>query len=122
MSSMRIAVVIPYYQREPGILLRALRSVEAQEGIEGVDDVVVVVIDDASPVSASDELARWEGQRRFSIKVIQQPNGGPASGRNRGLDGLEENDRYVAFLDSDDEWMPMHLAHALRALSAGHDF
>ena len=119
MSSLRIAVVVPYYQREPGILVRALRSVEAQEG---VDDVAVIVVDDASPIPASEELARWEGQRRFPIEVIQQPNGGPASARNRGLDALGDNDRYIAFLDSDDEWMPRHLAHALEALSAGHDF
>lgn len=119
MSSMRIAVVIPYYQREPGILVRALRSVEAQQG---VDDVVVIVVDDASPIPASDELAQWEGQRRFPIEVIRQSNGGPGAGRNRGLAALRESDRYVAFLDSDDEWMPNHLAHALLALSAGHDF
>ena len=119
MNSMRIAVVIPYFQREPGILVRALRSIEAQQAVE---DVVIVIVDDASPVPASDELARWQGQRRFPVEVIEQPNGGPASGRNRGLDALGDEIRYIAFLDSDDEWTPMHLAHAVQGLCAGNDF
>lgn len=119
MSSMRIAVVIPYFQRDAGILVRALRSIEAQQG---VDDVVVVVVDDASPISAKDELARWEGQRRFPIEVIEQANGGPAAARNRGLDAVSNDVRYIAFLDSDDEWTGGHLAHALQGFQAGHDF
>lgn len=119
MNSMRIAVVIPYFQRKPGILVRALRSIEAQQQI---DDVVVIVVDDASPIRANDELAQCEGTRRFPIRVIEQSNGGPAAARNRGLDALSGDDRYIAFLDSDDEWTPNHLAHALQGLQAGHDF
>lgn len=119
MSSTRIAAVIPYFQREPGILVRALRSIEAQEGI---DDLVIVIVDDGSPIPASDELARWYGPRRFPVEVIRQRNGGPASARNRALDSLSDDIRYIAFLDSDDEWTPGHLAHAIQALSSGHDF
>ena len=43
-----IAVVIPYFQREPGILAKALKSVLASEAVE---DVHVIVVDDESPVS-----------------------------------------------------------------------
>ena len=56
-SATTVAIVIPYYQIEPGILERALRSVLAQELSQ---QVVwhVVVIDDASPCPAREEVAR----------------------------------------------------------------
>ena len=54
MEQSLIGVVIPYFQREPGILRRALASVLRQRGVE---QVAVVVVDDASPVPASAEVA-----------------------------------------------------------------
>ncbi len=112
-----IAVVIPYFQREPGILAKALLSVFASEGVE---DVCVIVVDDASPISAMSELAEM-GTTRFPVKIIQQPNGGPGAARNTGLDNLPDAVDYVAFLDSDDTWSPQHLRNALVALSVGFD-
>jgi succinoglycan biosynthesis protein ExoW len=112
-----IAVVIPYFQREPGILANALRSVFASEGVE---DVCVIVVDDASPVSARSEIAEM-GATRFPVKIIHQPNGGPGAARNTGLDNLPDDVDYVAFLDSDDTWSPQHLNNALMALRAGYD-
>ena len=41
-----------------------------------------------------------------SVQVIVQPNGGPGSARNTGLDSAPPDTRYIAFLDSDDEWTP----------------
>lgn len=115
---MSLAVVIPFFQRAEGLLVHALQSVMAQSGIE---DIRVVVIDDASPIAARDEVARL-GSARFPIEVIVQQNGGPAAARNRGLDLLASDVRRVAFLDSDDVWTERHLANANEALDAGHDF
>ena len=115
---MSLAVVIPFFQRTEGLLVHALQSVMAQSGIE---DIRVVVIDDASPIAARDEVARF-GSPRFPIEVIVQQNGGPAAARNRGLDSLALDVRRVAFLDSDDVWTERHLANAIEALDAGHDF
>lgn len=112
-----IAVVIPYFQREPGILVNALQSVFASAG---VDDVYVIVVDDESPVPAASELAAM-GNTRFPVKLIQQPNAGPGGARNTGLENLPANVDYVAFLDSDDTWSPQHLQNALVALKAGYD-
>lgn len=112
-----IAVVIPYFQREPGILVKALKSVFASEDVE---DVHVIVVDDESPVSAASELAAI-GNTRFPVKLIQQPNAGPGGARNTGLENLPANVDYVAFLDSDDTWSPQHLQNALVALKAGYD-
>lgn len=68
-----IAVIIPYFQREPGILRKALESVFASEG---VNDVYVVLVDDESPIPATDELAKI-GNTRFPVRLIQQRNAGP---------------------------------------------
>lgn len=113
-----IAVVIPYFQREPGILQRALRSVFAQEGVANVQ---VVVVDDASPIPAGGELEAMGQPLTFPVTIIERINGGPAAARNTALDNLPAATRYVAFLDSDDEWSPDHLANAVSALSAGYD-
>ena len=48
-----IAVVIPYFQREPGILGKALNSIHSQLIPEGWS-VEVIVVDDGSPCSADE--------------------------------------------------------------------
>jgi succinoglycan biosynthesis protein ExoW len=112
-----IVVVIPFYQRERGILPKALKSVHGQIG---VSEVRVIVVDDDSPVPAVEELRALDGSR-FPVTVLKQPNGGPGAARNKALDNLSAGTRYVAFLDSDDEWTPTHLANAVDALRRDHD-
>jgi len=114
-----ITVVIPYYQRSPGILRKALASVAAQRGCQL--PVHIIVVDDASPALVEPELAD-AGLMHHSLQVIVQPNGGPGAARNTGLDNASPDTRYIAFLDSDDEWMPDHLARAVAALKCGYDF
>lgn len=119
---MNVGVVIPFYQREPGILPRALASIRGQRLPPGVQ-VEVIVVDDQSPVPAAAEMAAFTDSDRIRWHRIAQPNAGPGAARNTGIDWLNGKDlRYLAFLDSDDEWRPDHLAHALAALEAGGDF
>ena len=116
---MTIAVVIPFFQRQEGLLAQSIRSVIAQRA---VDDVRVVVVDDASPVAADSEIERLGPQTGpVRIEVLRQANAGPAAARNRGLASLGADVTRVAFLDSDDVWTEGHLANASRALDAGHD-
>ncbi|WP_340692004.1 glycosyltransferase family 2 protein [Hyphomonas sp.] len=113
----RISVIIPYYQREQGILRRALDTVYAQD-LSGRDvQVDILIVDDESPSPPELEL---DGLNRdgFSIRVLRRPNGGPAQARNTGLDAATGAD-YVAFLDSDDLWRPAHLATGLSLLEKG---
>ncbi len=114
-----ITVVIPYYQRSPGILRKALASIAAQQGCPL--PVHVIVVDDASPAPVADELAAAVPMDH-SVQVIAQPNAGPGAARNTGLDNASPATRYIAFLDSDDEWVPDHLARGVAALECGHDF
>lgn len=114
----KVSVVIPFYQEEEGILTGAVRAALAQEGTGAVE---IVIVDDGSPVPAREDLRDVLEEARERIRIIEQPNLGPAAARNRALDSVDEETEYVAFLDSDDVWKPSHLLNALEALEAGHD-
>lgn len=115
----KIAVIIPFYQERPGILRRAVESVCAQTG---VSDVEVIVVDDGSPRSAKDELQDFSTSAEIPIQIIEQRNSGPGAARNTGLENVSEDVAYVAFLDSDDEWLADHLSRAVSVLEQGYDF
>jgi len=114
----RIAVVIPYFQRDPGLLQRALGSVAAQEH----PPVQVVVVDDGSPRAASEEITPELRAALRGLRVIRQPNRGVAAARNAALDALTDEVTAIALLDSDDYWEPSHLRYAAAALALGADF
>ncbi len=115
-----VAVIIPFYQKESGILVRCLLSLIRQTGNMRLR---VVIVDDASPVTAASEVALCPGLSRIELTVIRQANGGPGSARNAGLDLLQGGDTaFVAFLDSDDEWAEQHIESAVSVLEAGYDF
>lgn len=115
-----IAVIIPYFQRNAGILHRALRSIARQAQCPVT--VEVLIVDDASPIPAEDECAGIEWPEHLSVRIVRRINGGPGAARNSGLDGVKPGTTFVAFLDSDDEWSPLHLARAVAALESGFDF
>lgn len=120
--SVKVAVIIPFFQRESGILSRALESVKAQK-VERCLDLRVIVVDDSSPIPAKQELANFDAGPDMSIVVLEQPNGGPGEARNMALDYLEAiSADYVAFLDSDDVWHDDHLERALNGLAFGDFF
>lgn len=113
-----VFVIIPYFQRTPGILRKALDSIARQEVAA---DVRVIVVDDSSPVPPQPEVSasRLDEAR---VTILRQENAGPGAARNRGLDAVPERTDFVAFLDSDDEWIPDHLQNAIDALGDDLDF
>ncbi len=116
-----IAVIIPFFQQEPGILTRALDSVASQHIPDGWT-AEVIVVDDGSPRQAQDEARSVSLREPSHLKVIRQRNGGVAAARNRGLDEVSPSAALIAFLDSDDVWPPDHLARAIQAHDSGCDF
>lgn len=117
-DELSVAVVIPYFQREQGILRRALGSVAAQN-VVGKVRIWAIIVDDSSPLSAVDSLAGLSAPG-IEIMILEQPNGGPGAARNLALANLPADTDFVAFLDSDDVWQSDHLSNALNAL--GTDF
>lgn len=113
-----IGVVIPYFQREAGLLSRALSSVAAQEH----SPVQVVVVDDGSPHAAAEELTPTLRNALPGLTLIRQSNKGIAAARNAALEALIADVTAIALLDSDDYWERSHLRNAATALSLGADF
>jgi succinoglycan biosynthesis protein ExoW len=106
-------VVIPFFQKEPGILRRALKSIFEQT----YQDFNIIIVDDESPLPAATELETIDPAWQSRITVIRQPNGGPGGARNTGLDNVPADTRFVALLDSDDIWLADHLNNAFDSMS-----
>jgi succinoglycan biosynthesis protein ExoW len=115
----KVSVVIPYFQRKPGLLRATVESIIAQETPEDVS-VDIVIVDDESPHPPGPEIAGLS-RPGFAITVLQQKNAGPSRARNAGLDHASDAD-YIAFLDSDDLWLPGHLQTGLAALRGRAEF
>ena len=104
MSEPRISVVIPAFNRAH-LVGDAIRSVLDQD--RPADEIIVV--DDGS----TDETAAVAAA--FPVRVVRQENRGIGGARNRGIE--ESSGDLLAFLDSDDLWMPNRLSVQLRRLS-----
>ena len=95
-----VSVIIPTYNRARK-LLRAISSVLYQT----FTDCEVIVVDDGSDDGTADCLKPVMGH----IKYIRHPdNMGVSAARNRGIRASRYP--FVAFLDSDDYWLPKKLS------------
>ncbi|MCO5760754.1 MAG: glycosyltransferase [Chromatiaceae bacterium] len=113
MSRPLVSVVIPTYNRAT-TLLRAIDSVRRQE----VQDLEILVVDDGSTDETPDLLQALSVSG--AIRYLPGDHGNAGSARNRGL--CEARGSYIAFLDSDDEWLPGKLAAQMSTLAdGGHD-
>jgi len=99
------SVIIPVFNRAD-VLERAIRSVLEQT----CQDFEIVVVDDGSR-DHPEEVAKSLGDPR--IRILHQQNRGGAAARNHGFDVAQG--RFVALLDSDDQFLPHHLEN-MRAL------
>jgi succinoglycan biosynthesis protein ExoW len=119
-SPPRLAIIVPYFQREAGILRRCLASIFAQK-MNSIIEMHVIVVDDASPQPAYEELTRIQIPEQISVDVITRINGGPGAARNSGLDHVPPATDFVAFIDSDDTWRDEHIQRAVDALGSSND-
>lgn len=111
-SGVLVSVVIPAYNAAPYIA-DALDSVFAQT----FRSFEVIVVNDGSPDTAELEQALQPYLSR--IRYLKQENRGPSAARNRAV--RQSRGKYVAFLDSDDLWLPMHLGRQLESLARGRN-
>lgn len=103
----RVSVVIPAYNRA-GSITRAMESVLGQS----FTDLELLVVDDASRDATVDIASRISDPRvRIMRNLI---NLGAAGARNIGV--AAARGEWVAFQDSDDEWLPQKLARQLDAI------
>ena len=103
-----VSVVITAYNSADTIR-RAIDSVMAQT----VDDLEIVVVDDAS---TDETVGVIEALENPKIRPVRNTvNRGIGGAKNVGI--LAARGQYVAFLDSDDEWLPNKLCEQLAAFS-----
>ncbi len=106
-----LSIIIPTFNR-CGLLNRALNSVFKQT----YSDYEVIVIDDGSTDGTAEML-----QKNFTgIRYMFQPNNGVSASRNKGLELAKGG--WIAFLDSDDEWLPQKLEKQISLLKGKPDY
>src|SRR5690242_14639272 len=110
-----VSVVIPAYRAAPYIS-ETLASVFGQT----LPDFEILLVNDGSP--DTDDLERAIEPYRDRIVYIEQENRGPGAARNTAISRAQGE--FLAFLDSDDVWLPHYLAEQIGALrsDAGLDF
>src|SRR5271165_4480269 len=88
-----VSVIIPTFNRASTIG-KAIASVVSQT----FQDFELIVIDDGSTDETADVLLSFAN----TIRLIRQENRGVSAARNAGIRAARG--RWIAFLDSDDEW------------------
>ena len=109
---MFFSVVIPTYNRWP-ILEKCLTALEEQTPSGEIEGYEVVVVDDGSTDGTPARL-REQASRFPHVRLIEQAHGGPAEGRNRGVDAARGD--VIVFIDSDLVVTPVFLLSHARAL------
>jgi glycosyltransferase involved in cell wall biosynthesis len=108
---MNVSVIIPTHNRAR-LLERALQSVLAQ----AKPAQEIIVVDDGS----DDGTAEIVRARFPQIHCIWQHTQGVGNARNRGIEAAGED--WLAFLDSDDEWLPRKLTSQEELLAANPQY
>src|SRR6516165_5246405 len=106
----RIAVIIPTYNRA-SLVTRAIESVLAQT----YTNYELVVVDDGSEDNTLEIVKQYTGCRYVRL----EHSGLPSVARNAGVRSTDTP--YVAFLDSDDEWLPGKLTVQTEILESNPD-
>lgn len=107
----KISVVVPSYNRAH-CLPRSLDSVIRQT----LHPLEIIVIDDGS----EDETRHLVSRNYPSVIYRYQDNTGVSGARNTGVRLSRGN--WIAFLDSDDEWLPEKLARQVKAITENPEF
>ena len=100
------SVIVPAYDEEQ-FIGEALDSAFAQD----YRPLEVIVVDDGSGDRTVEIAAGYD------VKLIRQPNRGPAAARNAGL--LAAQGEYIAILDADDVWPEDRCSRLIDAMRSG---
>jgi len=105
-----VSVIIPTYNRA-NLMKEAIKSVLKQT----YQDFEIIVIDDGSTDNIEETV---KGFNNFKIRYIcHTDNQGVSAARNTGI--RASRGKYIALLDSDDEWLPEKLDKQIKILQDG---
>ena len=102
-----VSIIIPTYNRAH-LIGRAIETALGQ----AYQNIEIIVIDDASSDETSKEMDKLKDERIKYIRHIN--NKGPAAARTTGIRAARGT--YIAFLDSDDEWLPEKLEKQIKIM------
>ena len=105
-----VSVIIPTYNRGR-MLKEAIESVLTQD----FADFELIVVDDGSTDNTNDILKEYQED----IIVLKQINKGVSAARNTGI--ASATGHFIAFLDSDDIWMPAKLSLQIEFFNSNPD-
>lgn len=109
----RVSAIIPFFNTPEAFLREAVGSVLGQTSVE----LELLLVDDGSDSEMSRVAREIAGASEGQVKYLAH-----ADGRNRGISATrnlgvsEAKGEYVAFLDSDDVWIPGKLSEQLEIL------
>jgi len=101
-----VSIITPAY-KVANFVADTIRSVQAQTHVNWE----LIVVDDCSPDDTCAIVEQYASDDSRIRLIKQEKNGGPAVARATALKSA--NGRYIAFLDSDDLWLPSKLEHQL---------
>ena len=104
-----ISVIIPTFNRAD-FLSRSILSVVQQT----LSPAELIIVDDGSTDNTAQIVQDLAGDSHIPIKYLYQKNSGAAAARNIGI--RTSSHEYLAFLDSDDWWLPGKLAQQYQAM------
>lgn len=108
-----ISVIIPMYNSK-NTIKSAINSVINQTYQKLIE---IIIVNDGSKDGCEkivEELIAYNQTNR-TIRLINKPNGGVSSARNRGI--KEANGKWIALLDSDDIWLPEKLQKQINEIT-----
>jgi glycosyltransferase involved in cell wall biosynthesis len=105
-----VSVILPTYNRAH-VLGKAIESILNQT----YSNFEIIIVDDGSLDSTEKLVARYRDNR---IKYIRHTkNQGAVAARNTGI--VASKGEYIAFQDSDNEWLPEKLEKQIAAFNSG---
>ncbi len=105
-----VSIILPTYNRQK-FLAQAFASIRAQLHTHWE----LIIVDDGSSDDSAELISALVEGIEDKVRFIQQENQGPAVARNTGIK-LAKGD-YIAFFDSDDEWLAHHLSDSIVAFT-----
>jgi glycosyltransferase involved in cell wall biosynthesis len=107
-----VSVIVPVYNRAH-LVIETVASILAQT----YRNIEIILVNDGSTDNSLEVIRALQHENFDVIRIIDQKNQGQTMARNQGI--KEAHGKYIAFLDSDDLWLPDKLEHQIPLFDQG---
>lgn len=108
------SVVLPVFNAEKTIL-KTIESILSSKK----ENIEIIIVNDGSTDNTKEVLKKYEEDDRF--KIITQSNPGVSIARNRALESLDIDSKYVAFIDDSDSLSKNYIDEHIKILNKNTD-